>query len=605
MPFSITKTVSQPRQDTTTTGGQFDGAVLEQLLNITKVNKLPVNYNLIDQARIEKRTGRRELLEVIGGLPIELDKKVTNTLRIFAFGTTLSWWNRNTDTAHSIKADFTNSITDGLRIGKDFFTCNGVDGEQIFKTTLPTLGYNTQTVNFTVGQVVTDSVTGATATIIADVDGGATGTLTLDNIDGTFGANIITDPLGGSATSDGTIDYTNTAVISPSGGTVPKCEHLFYFDLRLVAGKTDTNDFETHLAKKNDPTNWSTASTAAGESYKVNFERAGAVTDFGSLDNQGVENLGNQMFVGYEDGYMTFHNNESINLGGTLSQSPQIDAERLVPVISVESTAQGVYYTNKQGVFFRRVGQASNEEDINLTINFGEELNDFSFLGSKLLFVPKSNLLLILCRRDNSTTNNSILVHDTRTTFTQNPSWWRYQGWRLNTIEVDGDVVLGGSSIETKLFQLFTGTNDNGSPILTEYEQYLNIFPLKSIGDMQEIFAAGKLTFGSPQTISFELVNETGQRTTPPNNSLQFEADSVPPELAGLGTAGLGYVGLGGTSFSDLSSFTRKWYPLKIYNITALILRITGSDAFPHQINWITVKTTVQREQRKGLMTLT
>jgi hypothetical protein len=607
MPIAIKQARGKERATTTTTGGQFDGSMLEQLLDTGKINKLPVNYNLVDPARIEKRTGRRELLEVAGGNPILIDKKVTDTLRIFAYGTTLAWWNLNTNTAHSIKTDFTNGITDGVRIGKKFYTCNGVDGEKIYETTLPTLAYDTQTVNFQVGEVITGGTSGKKATIIADNDGGATGTLTLDNITGEFtNGEDITGDKGGAAKANGTITYTNTAVISASSGTVPKCKYLFYFDLSLVAGNTNTNDYEVHVAKKNDVTDWDFSTTASGDSYKVSFERAGEVTGFGSFDNQGIENLGNQLFIGYSDGYFINFLNPSVEIGGVLSQNAEQIAQRLDRgVLSIESTAQGVYYTSKQGVFFRSVGQQKNQEDINLTRNFGEELNDFSFEGSKILFIPKEDLLLISCRREGSSTNNSVLVHDTRTTFSKNPSWWRYQGWRLNTIELDGDKVYGGSSIETKLFELFTGTNDNGNPIQTEYEQYLNIGDLQSIKEMYEVYVAGKFTLGYPQTVSFEIVDETGQRVTPPNNSVNIDSTSVaPPELAGLGTAGLGYTGLGGTTFRDTSSFTRAWYPLKIYNFTSLILRLTGSDAFPHQFNWITVKTAPIRVQRKGLMTL-
>lgn len=59
--------------------------------------------------------------------------------------------------------------------------------------------------NFTVGQVVT-SASGATATIVADTDWGATGVLLLKSIVGTFLDNeLITDPITGSATVNGTV----------------------------------------------------------------------------------------------------------------------------------------------------------------------------------------------------------------------------------------------------------------------------------------------------------------------------------------------------------------------------------------------------------------
>lgn len=76
------------------------------------------------------------------------------------------------------------------------------------------LAYDTQSANFTVGQVLTGATSGATARITADSDSGTTGTLTIQDIVGTFVDNeIITDPLGGSALANGAISESNAALI--------------------------------------------------------------------------------------------------------------------------------------------------------------------------------------------------------------------------------------------------------------------------------------------------------------------------------------------------------------------------------------------------------
>lgn len=68
-----------------------------------------------------------------------------------------------------------------------------------------TLAYDTQTTNFTVGNILTGQTSGATARIKADTDGGLTGTLLLQDIVGTFVDNeIISDGAGGSALANGT-----------------------------------------------------------------------------------------------------------------------------------------------------------------------------------------------------------------------------------------------------------------------------------------------------------------------------------------------------------------------------------------------------------------
>lgn len=76
-----------------------------------------------------------------------------------------------------------------------------------------TLAYDTQTVNFTAGNIVTGQTSGATARIQADSDSGATGTLTLIDISGEFIDNeLITDTSGGSATVNGTLSHQNVAL---------------------------------------------------------------------------------------------------------------------------------------------------------------------------------------------------------------------------------------------------------------------------------------------------------------------------------------------------------------------------------------------------------
>lgn len=84
---------------------------------------------------------------------------------------------------------------------------------------LSTLDYDAQTVNYTVGDVITGATSGATATIAADVDNGATGTLYIRNISTTPFQNneIVTDEGTGSALSNG-INNQIARVHEPTSG---------------------------------------------------------------------------------------------------------------------------------------------------------------------------------------------------------------------------------------------------------------------------------------------------------------------------------------------------------------------------------------------------
>ncbi len=79
-----------------------------------------------------------------------------------------------------------------------------------------TLNYDTQTGNFTVGNIITGGTSGATARLIADADAGTTGTLSLQDVDGVFVDNeLLTDGATGSATANGGITEGTTSAGSP------------------------------------------------------------------------------------------------------------------------------------------------------------------------------------------------------------------------------------------------------------------------------------------------------------------------------------------------------------------------------------------------------
>jgi len=78
----------------------------------------------------------------------------------------------------------------------------------ISSTPLAHLSYDAQTVNFTIGAILTGGTSGATAVVLADTDAGTTGTLKLGSISGIFQNNeTITDEDSGSATANGTSTF--------------------------------------------------------------------------------------------------------------------------------------------------------------------------------------------------------------------------------------------------------------------------------------------------------------------------------------------------------------------------------------------------------------
>lgn len=66
------------------------------------------------------------------------------------------------------------------------------------------LGYDAQSANFAVAEIVTGGTSGAVGTVLAQTDAGATGTLFLGSVTGTFQNNeTLTGSVAGAATADG------------------------------------------------------------------------------------------------------------------------------------------------------------------------------------------------------------------------------------------------------------------------------------------------------------------------------------------------------------------------------------------------------------------
>jgi hypothetical protein len=105
-----------------------------------------------------------------------------------------------------------------------------------FRRAPSTLAYQSQTGNYTVGNILTGATSGATARIVADSDSGVTGTLSLRSITGIFQNNeIITDGATGSAQVNGTLTVGTVAVMGSVEAIGTDFEDVAGWDFTLAA----------------------------------------------------------------------------------------------------------------------------------------------------------------------------------------------------------------------------------------------------------------------------------------------------------------------------------------------------------------------------------
>ena len=576
--------------------------ILDQALDPSQATLIE-NYFIDRSFRLVRRRGSKKLAEVASNVNgIEILKQWTDTLFIIGYGKVLAVFNKNDDTINSIKTNFAANLTDGLRWGNDFYSCNGRLGDKIYKTTLPTLAYKTQTVNFVVGLVVTGGTSGATATIISDADGGATGTLTVDNITGTFQADeALTDSGTGAAVVTSTIDYTNTAEISAGSGTVPKCESLNVFDLALHAVGTDGGKAWVHASEKNDFTKWAVGSNA-GDPYIVKFERAGAAVDMSNLQNtaQGSESFGDVGVIFYKDGKYAF-TNQVFDSGGTPTQKQTEFFQKLDDggERGVFSSPLGIFYGNENGEFLLK----RDGSKLPLMETFSETtIENLSATDSDRIFLPEREILLVTLKNQ-SATNNTVYWFDTKSLSRKKITWGKITGWNINRFLLVGRTIYGGASGSPKVNELLPDSvwDDEGVDVFYKYNQPMNFGSFEGTKDLFRLDIGGFLSSTTSISVDVFGVDEVGNETDL-GFSYTFSGSGASGDLEGLGESSWGEDGFDSVEAQGGTRFLESKGNQKAYNFKSYRVKISGNDKLPNTLVYLSVQGSERRPQRQRLL---
>ncbi len=550
----------------------------------TNTATLIQNLFVPQQGVLEKIKGSRLLAEQAVTTAGKVYKKWTNTLQIVAFGKTVQIFNLNTNTYHDVKTNFSKNITDGRRLGLDFYTCNSKFGEKVFKTTLPTLLYDTQTANFAVGLTITGGTSGATAVIIADSDSGATGTLTVDNITGIFvTGETITDSATGSADANGALVFTNTAVIAAA----PKCEALGVYNKKLIAINTDTDESDVQASEDNDTSNW-TDSATAGQPFSFIWAFAGAAKSAANIQfkKTGSESFGAAFVVFYADGYAAFDIN-ILDVGGTQQQDIPTIFEHLNDggergAISVEN---GVIFGNENGLFFLKPDGTRFDilESMDET-----RIYDFTMTDMDIAYWKKENLVFCTFRETGTGSNNLIIWIDTKTLGSKKGiSWGEVKGVNIARFFVDGDKVFGLSANKIKTLELFARNyfSFEDNVIYTIYEQPFNFGALEKLKDWVETYVGGFLHPKSVLTIEIIATDATGSEIT--SFSFPYSGNAVAGTTSSWGVAKWGGSGYAFTPSSATITWKEIFDDQKAYGHKFYKVRVTSSDIYPHALTYL------------------
>ena len=204
--------------------------------------------------------------------------------------------------------------------------------------------------------------------------------------------------------------------------------------------------------------------------------------------------------------------------------------------------------------------------------------------------------VLITCAQ-NSATNNFVIVYNVI-----NKAFSRITGWNINRWMNIDQTIYGASSSFTRVYECFSGWDDDGATIGTEFLQELKMGDLETRQMLQGIYIQGFLSSSSVINVRFDIYDVTG-RYVSDKLKLQWTAQQNYNSIDGYSSAQYSGSVYGGDvdyanlieSFDGFRPFIRNWQRLQIH--------ITSSDRLAHVINWVKLISRVKAQIRRRKMT--
>ena len=545
---------------------------LSQLLDPKFALKLK-NYYITTDGGLIKRKGLARIFDEAGGTdPITLLDKYTDDVYLYAFAKNLKAYRISTGVKTVIKSNFIVDVANGQRYGDYYFVAS--HGDKVGRVS-QTLAYDAQTGNFTTGLILVGATSGASAVILEDSDSGVTGTLTLGNIKGVFQDNeIITDGSTGSATANGAVGFTYTVVTNAPIASVIRNVAAKMYVGNLSTDKTATQYSETDTGSNPPFTTWNVG-TLPTDGGKLTERNLGKVND--------IEPLGNNVIIFAEDGKSAWQQS-TIDSSGVATKVDTLVLEKkdFGGSRASLSVQKGVFYVNESGLWqLVSVGQSNvpfSEQEGLATLLLGTEFfNDIDLSNASMAYDKQKTTLLIACAK-NSTNNNLVIAYNV-----EQKSVSEFN-WSVSRFMMDNEVIYAGSADSTKVYECFSGYDDDGVPIETEIYQELKGGDLETRQQLLGTYIQGELSASTSLTISYDIWDRNGIYME--NVLSQVWNPAIGGDLNGWGEVSWGSPWGGGvdtTNMVDSFSGGRDY----IRNFQRIRVRIRGFDKVPHKLNWI------------------
>jgi hypothetical protein len=378
----------------------------------------------------------------------------------------------------------------------------------------------------------------------------------------------------------------------------PISDNLLIANNRVVALALSTNKGAAKYSATDDGTDppfsdW-TEGVLADDAGTVYFRNAG--------DIQSAAMLGDQIVVLADDGKWAFYIN-TIDSAGALTKIDIFTQYRIDSGGSrgAINTSSGLFYVNEAGLWqLISVGQPNipySDQEKRTSVLLGNTFfDDLDLSDASLVHDAKRGFIFLTCRQ-NSATNNLVLAYSIETQAFMKITGWNVERW-LNI----GQTIYGASSIKTAVYKCFTGADDDGLEIGTDYLQEIKLGDLFTRQVLQGCYVQGLLSESTSLKVRFDIYDRTGKLI---KDKAQFtwtsqnDADS----FSGWGTAAWGGAAWGGDV--DTSGLIESFDGCRpfIRNFQRVRLHITGSDTLPHTLNWVSLSARVKANIRRRKLT--
>jgi len=346
----------------------------------------------------------------------------------------------------------------------------------------------------------------------------------------------------------------------------PVGKKLFIYDSRLVIGNMVGDEGfvqycerYTTLNQEDIPTTFNIWTGGASplepnDPGNIALRELGRVNDF--------TQLGSQLVIFYENGKAGYR----ITDNGVNQIVPQDFAYMDNGGFRAINTGQGVFYTNEAGLWTLVSGGVTSQPFSTSENNPSRIFSDafiegIDFTDSDMIHDFERRLILVTAKETESY-NDVLLWYNY-----ENKSFGKFTGWTVkNFMRIANDIYVGDSS-DTRIYKLYTGTDDNGSDISTELKQEVNL-GIDQLKKLKYTLIKGEFpTVGTEIAVNFDVYDDAGVKTTN-----YFTGANIP-------------------TLTSTSTIERWKERTNIRQCQRIVFKLTNSDQNAHTINYVQLGT--------------